>query len=606
MEALGLAGGKVDIASRNTPTQTVISGDADAAESLAAHFAAEGHKTKTLNVSHAFHSHHVDGMLAAFQAVAETVRFSPPTTHVAVVSGLTGKLAETGQLQRPEYWVRQARGAVRFSDGIQTLADHLGVSVFLELGPRPVLCGLGAACLGHSNKPSAWVPSLIPGKDGASVMQGSLAELHVRLVPVSWPGYFEPFGCRRVELPTYAFQREPLRPDVGPPSPDTGAQLNGTSPVLPGGGLRQALSDGSPEQGAAIALELVREIATETLGFASPADVDVDQPLQDLGIDSMTAALLHNRLAGLAGFTLPAGTVSDHPNLRALSHFLLSRLETDTSTDSASSSTVGTSPSDVSAGLDEALPAGCSSVAIATSQSADVRRLPDMSDKPSIAIPPLNHVILAWCSPLLHDFSPTSGILPGYGQAIAFISQCFIPANQQRDQFFGCTLAHSHGNTATNGVENMATCSDACSRTPPLRHMLSLFRPSDPSHLKDPSRPILRVATLFALGGGTSGYEGILHGGLTATLLDESLSVVNELNTALGKTACLFAGISVTASLNVRFLAPVATTEAAVCVTTWVEGMQGLKTILKGEMTNSKGSKLADAESVFVAVGPKT
>ncbi|KJZ69808.1 hypothetical protein HIM_10807 [Hirsutella minnesotensis 3608] len=144
MESLDLDG-KVDIAGRNTPAQTVVSGDAAAAESLAAHFAGQGRKTKTLDVSHAFHSYHMDGMLAAFQAVAETICFKAP--EMAIVSSLTGKLAQAGQLERPEYWVQQARRAVCFGDGIQTLTD-LEIGIFLELGPRPVLCSLGAACLG--------------------------------------------------------------------------------------------------------------------------------------------------------------------------------------------------------------------------------------------------------------------------------------------------------------------------------------------------------------------------------------------------------------------------------------------------------------------------
>ena len=96
-----------------------------------------------------------------------------------------------------------------------------------------------------------------------------------------------------------------------------------------------------------------------------------------------------------------------------------------------------------------------------------------------------------------------------------------------------------------------------------------------------------------------------MHGGLTATILDESLGVVNELNTALGKEGSLFSASSVTASLSVKFLAPVATAEKAICVTSWVEGMQGRKTIMKAEVTNGKGEKLAVAESVWVAVKPR-
>jgi len=206
---------KVDIAGHNTPTQTVVSGNANAVEDLAVYFAKQlDRKVKTLNVSHAFHSYHMDDMLLAFQAVAETLQFNPP--RLAVVSSLSGRLAEAGQLERPDYWVRQVRRAVRFSDGIQTLYHQQGVNIFLELGPQPVLLGMAAACLAadqqqdnNIDKLPALLSSLISGKkDDVSVMQRTLAELHVRHVPLDWPRYFQPFSCRRVELPTYAFQRE--------------------------------------------------------------------------------------------------------------------------------------------------------------------------------------------------------------------------------------------------------------------------------------------------------------------------------------------------------------------------------------------------------------
>ena len=229
VEALGL-NGRVDIAGLNTPSQTVLSGDADAVELVAAHFVARDRKAKALKVSHAFHSHHMDGMLAAFKAVAETVRYSAPT--IAIVSSLTGETARPGELEQADYWIRQVRRAVRFSDGVRTL-HRQGINVFLELGPQPVLSGLGAACLADE-QPVSWVPSLSRGKDGAAVVQRSLAELHVLEVPIDWHGYFAPFGGERVALPTYAFQLERYWFEP-PPSRAIGAGLDDTNHVLLGG-----------------------------------------------------------------------------------------------------------------------------------------------------------------------------------------------------------------------------------------------------------------------------------------------------------------------------------------------------------------------------------
>lgn len=205
--------GYVSVACQNTPTQTVASGDVEAVEKLITYFDSQGHKSKMLEVPRAFHSHHMDAMMSAFHTAAEKVKFRSPT--LALVSSLTGKLAEPGQLEVPAYWVQQARQAVLFSDAVQNLAVQ-GTNIFIELGPRPLLCGMGVECVGslvdRSNATSAvWLPSLVPGKEDSVVIQDSLAQLHLRHVPVDWSVYFRPFGCQRIELPTYAFQRERVR-----------------------------------------------------------------------------------------------------------------------------------------------------------------------------------------------------------------------------------------------------------------------------------------------------------------------------------------------------------------------------------------------------------
>ena len=100
-----------------------------------------------LNVSHAFPSHHTNGMLVDLQHVAETVRFSLP--RLAFMSSYSRRLAEPGQLESPDYWAHQARRPVHFSDGIQALVDS-GVNIFLELGPRPVLCGMGRVAVHYT------------------------------------------------------------------------------------------------------------------------------------------------------------------------------------------------------------------------------------------------------------------------------------------------------------------------------------------------------------------------------------------------------------------------------------------------------------------------
>ncbi|KAF2762359.1 nonribosomal peptide synthetase 7 [Pseudovirgaria hyperparasitica] len=203
--------GLVSIAGHNTPTQTVASGDSDAIKTLITYLSTYDRtvKIKLLPVSHAFHSHHIDSILGDYQAVLDTMRFSSPT--IPIVSTLTGKLAQPGQLESPSYWVAQARRAVCFVEGMQTLSQE-GANIFIEMGPQSTLTGMGAACL-SSDDSLAWLPSL--AKSGRSVIQHTVTQLHVRRVSIYWHEYFGSFGrFQPVELPTYAFQRDyfiPLR-----------------------------------------------------------------------------------------------------------------------------------------------------------------------------------------------------------------------------------------------------------------------------------------------------------------------------------------------------------------------------------------------------------
>ena len=200
-------GDEIDISLYNTPFQTVISGDTYAIDIMTEHFTKKGRRAKTVVSGHAFHSRHMDGMLSDFQTVLETVRFNPP--HIDIVSGLDGKISRLGQLEQAQYWLKQIREPVRFTDAIQELASH-GVNVFLELGPHQVLCGMGAACLlDHDpSKPIYWLPSLLYHKESASILRDSASQLHMRNVSINWQAYFKPFGCQRIQLPSYAFQRK--------------------------------------------------------------------------------------------------------------------------------------------------------------------------------------------------------------------------------------------------------------------------------------------------------------------------------------------------------------------------------------------------------------
>ncbi|SCG75728.1 type I polyketide synthase [Micromonospora coxensis] len=197
---------RVAVAAVNGPTAVVVSGAADALAELAAHFTALGVRTKRLNVSHAFHSPLMEPMLAEFAAVAAGLDYAPPT--VAVVSNLTGRVADPELLCTPDYWVRHVREAVRFADTVTQL-HSLGVSTLLEVGPDTVLTALAADALPPGGR-TLVTGVQRPGRGEAAALLGALARLHCHGVRLDWAALLP--AAEPVALPTYAFRRQRFWP----------------------------------------------------------------------------------------------------------------------------------------------------------------------------------------------------------------------------------------------------------------------------------------------------------------------------------------------------------------------------------------------------------
>ncbi|MER7468385.1 type I polyketide synthase, partial [Streptomyces sp. NPDC097981] len=238
----------VSVAAVNGPQAVVVAGDPDAAVEVAEVFEALGRKTKRLTVSHAFHSPHMDAMLADFRKVAEGLVYGAP--RIPVVSNLTGALV-TDEMGSADFWVRHVREGVRFLDGVRALAGA-GVTTYVELGPDGTLSALVQDCLTddtaealESAGAALCVPVLRKGRPEAEALATALAQAHAHGVTVDWTAFFAGTGARRVDLPTYAFQRKRYWLDVGVSVEDVlAAGLDTAGHPLLGATLPLPASDG--------------------------------------------------------------------------------------------------------------------------------------------------------------------------------------------------------------------------------------------------------------------------------------------------------------------------------------------------------------------------
>ena len=195
----------VSIAAINGPGNVVISGVGEAIEEIVRSFESEKIKTQRLVVSHAFHSPLMEPMLEDFERAAGQVSYAP--SKASLVSNVTGGLLNPQLLTGNPlaYWRRHVRETVQFQKGMETLARQ-NCQVYLEVGPSPVLLGMGMRCLPDSGV--EWLPTLRKGRGEWEQVLESLARLYAKGAKVDWAGFDMGFERRKVVLPTYPFQRQ--------------------------------------------------------------------------------------------------------------------------------------------------------------------------------------------------------------------------------------------------------------------------------------------------------------------------------------------------------------------------------------------------------------
>ena len=229
----------VSIAAINGPRAVVVSGAESTVGLVVEALHKDGIKSQRLNVSHAFHSPLMDPIMDELEQVAQSIQYHSP--QIGVVSNVNGRLITDDSISNASYWRKHARQTVRFSEGIKVLHEE-GYHFFLEIGPTPTLLGLARRCEPVSTA-DVWLPSLRAGRNDWEQMLESLAQLYVNGLDVDWEAFENVYKAqrRRVELPTYPFQREHYWLDFEPANngfetktdhPLLGARLSMAMPVF--------------------------------------------------------------------------------------------------------------------------------------------------------------------------------------------------------------------------------------------------------------------------------------------------------------------------------------------------------------------------------------
>jgi acyl transferase domain-containing protein/acyl-CoA synthetase (AMP-forming)/AMP-acid ligase II/pimeloyl-ACP methyl ester carboxylesterase len=193
---------KISIAAVNGKEHIVISGAKAEIEKVIAVFEGQEIKSKRLNVSHAFHSPLMQPIIAEFAEVAGKISYSLP--QIEIISNVTGaKISE--DIATADYWVNHILKPVQFAKSIEVLAEE-GCDVFLEIGAKPILLGMGRQCLPKND--GLWLPSLRPRQEDWQQLLQSLSMLVLAGVAIDWRAFYGDNSYQRLLIPTYPFQRQ--------------------------------------------------------------------------------------------------------------------------------------------------------------------------------------------------------------------------------------------------------------------------------------------------------------------------------------------------------------------------------------------------------------
>jgi len=326
-QVAGWLGDGLELAAVNAPSQCVVAGGVEAIEALHARLTAARVVARVLPTARAFHSRHMDPILAAFERTVSRIALAAPTVRVA--SNLTGGWLSAAEATSPRYWVDHLRGTVRFADNVRGLRAS-GTPVYLEVGPGRTLGGLVRASL-ESPAEGAVVASLPARGDRREPEEllGALGQVWAAGLAVDWAAARGGSPARRVPLPTYPFERQDywIAPAARTAAAPRGRVAAGTTPPP-----RAGAGPATPElryQRPALAVayaapsdELERQLAgfcEELLGIAG---IGVHDNFFELGGDSLVAVRLVSRLRDELELELDVRALFDHPTIARLARAL--------------------------------------------------------------------------------------------------------------------------------------------------------------------------------------------------------------------------------------------------------------------------------------------
>ncbi|MGW3233738.1 type I polyketide synthase [Kitasatospora sp. NPDC001095] len=192
----------LSVAAVNGPNSVVVSGDVGALDELMEHCVGQEIRARRIAVDYASHSAHVERIEARLAELLAPV--TPRVPEVPFHSTVTGELVDSASLDGA-YWYRNLRQTVEFGKIIDALLAS-GHSQFVEVSAHPVLTVGIQEAIDAAHAEASVQGTLRRDQGGRERFLTALAEAWSNGATVDWAAQFP--TARRVDLPTYPFQRD--------------------------------------------------------------------------------------------------------------------------------------------------------------------------------------------------------------------------------------------------------------------------------------------------------------------------------------------------------------------------------------------------------------
>jgi acyl transferase domain-containing protein/D-arabinose 1-dehydrogenase-like Zn-dependent alcohol dehydrogenase/acyl carrier protein len=194
--------GRLSIAAINGPSATVVTGELAALEELLAELSRA--EILARRVRSSIPGHCALTEQSKDELLEVLARIEPKPTQIPMFSTVQPEFVE-GERLDADYWYRNARQTVRFSEAVLGLLSS-GHHHFVEISAHPALTQALQSIAELAKEPLAAVGTLRRDQGNLRRFMLSMGELHAQGYRVDWTHVLT--RGRTVSLPTYAFQRD--------------------------------------------------------------------------------------------------------------------------------------------------------------------------------------------------------------------------------------------------------------------------------------------------------------------------------------------------------------------------------------------------------------